>query len=73
LVPHECENGGTDEGAGEATVSDELSFAFHDEEVTDGVGDNLRHSHHQSVDEDVEFELVQHECRSVELENDGAL
>jgi hypothetical protein len=50
-----------------------LAFTLHDEEVADGIGDQLRNTHYQSVDENVELELIQHKGRRIELEDDGAL
>lgn len=50
-----------------------LSFYSSDHVVAQRIGDNLRNSYHESVDEDVELELVKHESRCVELEDDCAL
>jgi hypothetical protein len=50
-----------------------LPFDSSDHVEAQRVGDNFRNSYHKSIDEDVELELVKHECRCVELEDDCAL
>lgn len=49
------------------------SFDSDDHVVAEGVGYDLGHPDDESVDEDVELELIEHQSWSIELKDNGTL
>lgn len=73
MIPHEDKDARAEKSGGEASVGNDLPLALHDDEVGDGVGDYLRYSNNEAIDEDAHFEFVEHQSGGVELEDDRAL
>ena len=73
LVPYKKKENGADKSDRIADIGSDLPSNFADHQVADRIGDQLGEPRNESWDIEAQIELVDDECRRIELKTHGAV